>query len=89
MYVQRSLDGYPHSTPLLGLSVGMGAVVRALPMGRPLILLYAERLSQRIQQLTTSASEKAAPAEAASLIAPALDLAKLLAHLITVVDLQV
>ena len=82
LYVQRALEAYPHATPLAGLAAGLDAVTRALPVGSPLALLCMQRLSLRIQQLL-------GPAHGPPLAASALDLARLLAHLLTIVDLQV
>lgn len=78
-YVQRALQAYPHTTPLQGLAAGLDTVARTLPVGSSLMLLCTQWLSQRIQQLVHAELQKG----------PALELAKLLAHLLTVVDLQV
>lgn len=85
MYVQRSLDGYPHVTPLAGLNAGVDAVARS--QDSPLVLLCSQRLSARILQL-------AGPPQSHGGIEhkgahPAGELARLLAHVLTVVDLQV
>lgn len=85
MYVARSLEAFPHSTPLSALNAGMDALARALPLGSPLMLLCTQRISERLLQLLAPAG----PPTTTMMLPSALDLAKLLAHILTVADLQV
>ena len=80
MYLDRALGAFPHATPLPALNAGLDALARTLPVGSPLVLYSALRVSTRLQQL-----QGKPPAQ----LHAALDLARLLAHLLTVVDLQV
>ncbi|KAK9810676.1 hypothetical protein WJX73_009535 [Symbiochloris irregularis] len=83
MYVARSLEAFPQATPLSALSVGMDALARALPPGSPLMLLCTQRISERLLHLLST------PDSPPPHLSSALHLAKLLAHILTVADLQV
>ena len=83
MYVARSLEAFPHSTPLSALNAGMDALARGLPTGSSLVLLCTQRISARLLQLLGTAGSPT------TLLPSALDLARLLAHILTVADLQV
>ena len=80
LYVKRSLEGYPGTTPLSGLAGGYETIARHLPVGSPVLLFALQRLAQRAQRILRKPG---------GLLQPGLDLISLLAHLMLLIDYNV
>lgn len=81
-YMERALEGYPGSTPITGLSVGVDSAMRELPCGSPVVLFMLHCLAKHTYRLLQAGTNQQTKTPAG------LDLLRLLTQMLLVVEFQ-
>ena len=78
-YVRRALDAFPERTPVGELLTGLDNLARTLPIGSAVLLVCLQRLSDRAVALLRDSGKD---------VGASLELVRLLAYLVLVLDIQ-